>query len=44
MQQKKKKSELNLPKVAIICEYDAMEDIGHGCGHSASCAEVLFVR
>ena len=28
----------NLPKVAIICEYDAMPEIGHGCGHSASCA------
>ena len=28
----------NLPKVAIICEYDAMLEIGHGCGYSASCA------
>lgn len=28
----------NLPKVAIICEYDAMHEIGHGCGYSASCA------
>lgn len=35
---KEEKVKLGLPKVAIICEYDAMEDIGHGCGHSASCA------
>ena len=35
---KEEKSELNLPKVAIICEYDAMPEIGHGCGYSASCA------
>ena len=39
---KEEKSELNLPKVAIICEYDAMEDIGHGCGHSASCAASII--
>lgn len=23
-------------KIAILCEYDATEDIGHACGHSAS--------
>jgi len=26
------------PKVAILCEYDAIEDQGHSLGHSASCA------
>lgn len=26
------------PKVAILCEYDALPDIGHACGHSVSCA------
>lgn len=35
---KEEKAEFKLPKVAIICEYDAMPEIGHGCGHSASCA------
>ncbi len=24
------------PKLAILCEYDALPNIGHGCGHSAS--------
>lgn len=24
------------PKVALLCEYDALPDIGHGCGHSCS--------
>jgi amidohydrolase len=26
----------NGPRVAILVEYDALPDIGHGCGHSAS--------
>ncbi|MEG0912799.1 MAG: peptidase dimerization domain-containing protein [Oscillospiraceae bacterium] len=25
------------PKIAILCEYDALPDIGHACGHSLSC-------
>ena len=24
----------NLPKVALLAEYDALPDIGHGCGHN----------
>ena len=28
----------NKPKVAILCEYDAIEEQGHSLGHSASCA------
>jgi amidohydrolase len=39
---KEEKAGLKLPKIAIICEYDAMEDIGHGCGHSASCAASII--
>lgn len=30
------------PKIAVICEYDAMEEIGHACGHSASCAASIL--
>jgi amidohydrolase len=26
-----------LPRIAVLCEYDALPDIGHGCGHSLSC-------
>lgn len=26
------------PRVALLCEYDALPEIGHGCGHSLSCA------
>lgn len=26
------------PRVAVMCEYDALPEIGHGCGHSLSCA------
>lgn len=26
------------PRVAILCEYDAVAQLGHSCGHSASCA------
>ena len=25
------------PRAAIMCEYDALPEIGHGCGHSLSC-------
>lgn len=25
------------PRVAILCEYDALPEIGHACGHSLSC-------
>lgn len=32
------KEKKNLQKIAILCEYDAMDDVGHGCGHSATCA------
>lgn len=28
----------NKPKVAILCEYDALPEMGHACGHSLSCA------
>lgn len=28
----------NRPKIALMCEYDALPEIGHGCGHSLSCA------
>ena len=26
------------PKAAFLCEYDALPDVGHACGHSYSCA------
>jgi len=26
------------PRVAILCEYDALPDIGHACGHNIICA------
>lgn len=36
------------PKIAILCEYDALEDLGHACGHSLSSAisiaSALFIR
>jgi Metal-dependent amidase/aminoacylase/carboxypeptidase len=25
------------PRIAVMCEYDALPEIGHGCGHSLSC-------
>ena len=25
-------------KAALLCEYDALPEIGHACGHSYSCA------
>lgn len=28
----------NRPKAAFLCEYDALPEIGHACGHSFSCA------
>ncbi len=30
------------PKIAILCEYDAVEGVGHSCGHSASCAASII--
>ena len=30
------------PKIALLCEYDALPDIGHGCGHSVSCGISLL--
>ncbi len=30
------------PKVAILCEYDAVEHLGQSCGHSASCAASIL--
>ncbi|MFI3226879.1 MAG: M20 family metallopeptidase [Clostridia bacterium] len=38
----KAKESKNLPKIAILCEYDALPDIGHGCGHSVSCGISLL--
>lgn len=29
------------PKVAILAEYDALPDIGHGCGHNIICASAV---
>lgn len=26
------------PRIAVMCEYDALPEIGHACGHSLSCA------
>lgn len=28
----------NGPKAAFLCEYDALPEVGHACGHSYSCA------
>lgn len=36
------KEKQNLPKIAVLCEYDAMEGVGHGCGHSATCAASII--
>ena len=30
-----------IPAVAILCEYDALPGIGHGCGHNVMCAQAL---
>lgn len=29
------------PCIAYICEYDALKDIGHGCGHNINCGIAL---
>lgn len=29
------------PRVAILAEYDALPDIGHGCGHNVICATAV---
>lgn len=34
---RKKEARPGAPKVAILCEYDALPEIGHACGHSLSC-------
>ena len=28
----------NQPTIAILCEYDALPGVGHGCGHNVMCA------
>ena len=30
-----------IPAVAILCEYDALPGIGHGCGHNVMCAQAV---
>lgn len=30
--------EAGAPTIAILCEYDALPGIGHGCGHNVMCA------
>lgn len=37
-----KKNPSNKKKVAILCEYDALPERGHACGHSVSCAISLL--
>ncbi|MFI3226884.1 MAG: peptidase dimerization domain-containing protein [Clostridia bacterium] len=37
-----KNNKNNRPKVAIICEYDATEGLGHACGHSSSSAASIM--
>lgn len=39
---KRKNSFEKKPKIAILCEYDAVEGVGHSCGHSASCAASII--
>ena len=34
----KEKKEFQGPKAAFLCEYDALPEVGHACGHSYSCA------
>lgn len=29
-------SSISKPKAALLCEYDALPEVGHGCGHSIS--------
>lgn len=33
---KKNKTDKKLPKIALLCEYDALPEVGHACGHSVS--------
>jgi len=30
------------PRIVFLCEYDALKDIGHACGHSLSCGASLL--
>ncbi len=30
------------PRAVIMCEYDALPDVGHACGHSMSCGASLL--
>ena len=39
---KRKNSFEKKPKISILCEYDAVEGVGHSCGHSASCAASII--
>lgn len=32
----------NVKKAAFLCEYDALPEIGHACGHSMSCATSIL--
>lgn len=34
----KEKLDFKGPKAAFLCEYDALPEVGHACGHSYSCA------
>ena len=34
----REKRDFKGPKAAFICEYDALPEVGHACGHSYSCA------
>ena len=39
---KREDSSVKKPKIALLCEYDAVEGVGHSCGHSASCAASII--
>jgi len=39
---RKDRAQENGPKAVIMCEYDALPDIGHACGHSISCGTSLL--
>ena len=32
----------DVPKVALLCEFDALPELGHACGHSLSCGISLL--
>lgn len=34
----KARKDENVPKAVFLCEYDALPEVGHACGHSFSCA------